>query len=52
MNKLVTLALVERLKISDLILETKMAELNQNKKSKTTILTRCSVNNLFYLGDK
>ena len=40
MDKLVTVeslknvALVERLKISNFILETKMVELNQNKKSK------------------
>ena len=34
MDKLVTLALVERLKNSDFILETKMAELNQNKNPK------------------
>ena len=30
MDKLVTLGLVERLKNSDFVLETKMAELNQN----------------------
>ena len=34
MNKLVTLGLVERLKNSDFILETKMVELNQSKHSK------------------
>ena len=34
MDKLVMLGLVERLKNSDFILETKMAELNQNKNSK------------------
>ena len=34
MDKLVTLGLVERLKNSDFILETKMTELNQNKNSK------------------
>ena len=34
MDKLVTLGLVERFKNSDFILETKMAELNQNKNSK------------------
>ena len=33
MDKLFTVGLVERLKNSDLILESKMAELNQNKKS-------------------
>ena len=33
MDKLFTLGLVERLKNSDLILESKMAELNQDKKS-------------------
>ena len=34
MNKLDTLVLVERLKNKDLILESKMVELNQNKNSK------------------
>ena len=34
MDELVTLGLVERLKNSDFILETKMAELNKNKNSK------------------
>ena len=34
MNKLDTLVLVERLKNRDLILESKMVELNQNKNSK------------------
>ena len=34
MDKLVTLGLVERLKTSDLVLETKMAEENINKNSK------------------
>ena len=34
MDKLVMLGLVERLKNSDFILETKMAELNQNQNSK------------------
>ena len=34
MDKLVTLGLVERLKNSDFVLETKMAELNQNKNLK------------------
>ena len=34
MNKLLTLGLVERLKNSDFILDSKMAELNQNKNSK------------------
>ena len=34
MDKLVTQVLVERLKNNDFILETKMAELNQNKNSK------------------
>ena len=34
MNKLLTLELQERLKKSDFILESKMAELNQNKNSK------------------
>ena len=34
MDRLVTLGLVERLKNSDFILESKMAELNQNKNSK------------------
>ena len=33
MDKLFTLGLVERLKNSDIILESKMTELNQNKKS-------------------
>ena len=44
------LELVERLKNGDLILESKMAELNQNKKS--TRLTRFCVKALFYLGNK
>ena len=34
MNKLDTLVLVERLKNKDLILESKMVELNQNQNSK------------------
>ena len=34
MDKLVTLRLVERLKICNFILETKMAELNKNKNLK------------------
>ena len=34
MDKLVTLRMVQRLKNSDFSLEAKMAELNQNKKSK------------------
>ena len=34
MDKLVTLGLVERLKNSNFVLETKMAELNQNKNLK------------------
>ena len=34
MGKLVTLGLVERLKNSDFIIATKMAELNQNKNLK------------------
>ena len=34
MNKLDTLVLLERLKNRDLILESKMMELNQNKNSK------------------
>ena len=34
MDKLVALGLVERLKNSDFILETKIATLNQNKSSK------------------
>ena len=44
------LELVERLKNGDLILESKMAELNQNKKS--TKLTRFCVKALFYLRNK
>ena len=34
MNKLDTLGLIERLKNSDLVLESKMVKLNQNKNSK------------------
>ena len=34
MNKLVTLGLIEMLKNSDFILESKMTELSQNKNSK------------------
>ena len=34
MDKLVTLGLIERLKNRNFILESKMAELNQNKNSK------------------
>ena len=53
MDKLVTSPkLVERLKNSDLILESKMVELNQNKKVTTTRLTRFYVKNLLYLGNK
>ena len=44
------LGLAERLKNGDLILESKMAELNQSKKS--TRLTRFCVKALFYLGNK
>ena len=44
------LGLVERLKNGDLILENKMAELNQNKKS--TRLTKFCVKALFYLENK
>ena len=46
-----TLGLVERLKNSDLILESKMAELNQNK-SYNNRLTRSCVKTLFYLGNE
>ena len=37
---------------SNFILESEIAELNQNKNSKTTISTRCSVKTLFYLRNK
>ena len=43
---------VYRLKNSDFILESKMKELNQNKKYKATRSTRHSVKTLFYLGNK
>ena len=42
---------VHRLENNNFILESKVAELNQ-KISKTTISTRCSVKTLFYLGSK
>ena len=55
MDKLVTLGMVETLKNNNLILESKMAELNQKKKKKnfkTTRSIRCCVKSLFYLGNK
>ena len=44
------LANFHRLKNSNLILASKMAELNKNKNSTRT--TRCSVKTLFYPGNK
>ena len=41
-----------RLKKRDFILKSKMAELNQNKNSKTNRSTRYSVKILFYLRNK
>ena len=46
------LGLVESLKNSDLILESKMVELNQKSKVTGTGLTRLCVKTLFYLGNK
>ena len=51
MNKFVTLAMIERSKNSDFILESKMVEPNK-KKLKATRSTRCCVKTLFYLGNK
>ena len=46
------LGLVESLKSSDHILESKKAELNQNKKVTTARLTRFCVKTLLYLANK
>ena len=55
-NDMRNLANFHRLKDSDFILESKMAELIQNKNSKqkfeTTRLIRCNEKTLFYLGNK
>ena len=44
--------LVESLENGDFILKSKMVELNQNKKFKTTGLTRWCVKNLVFLENK
>ena len=46
------LANLHRLKSSDLILESKMMELNQNKKPKKIRSIRCSLKTPFYLVNK
>ena len=52
-NDMNILANFHWLKNTDFILETKMAELNKNKNLYiTTRSTRCSVETLFYLGNK
>ena len=51
-NDMKNLAKFYRLKKSDFTLESKMMELNQNKKLKTSRSTRYSVKTLFYLGNK
>ena len=48
-NDMRNLENIHKLKNSDFILESIMAELNQNKNSKQPISTRCSVKPLFYL---